>query len=87
MYGIISGTIIGILGGILRVCATAGIEVIKSYSWEQGRLRKLVFAVQAAKPCIPYWKGQGDFISRLIMEMSGVIIWVIGVISLRAKPT
>ena len=33
----------------------------------------------------PYLGGQGDLVSRLIMGINGVTIWVIGVINLLAK--
>ena len=33
----------------------------------------------------PYLGGQGDLVSRLIMGISGVTIWVIGVINLLTK--
>ena len=32
-----------------------------------------------------YLEGQGDLVSRLIMGISGVTIWVIGVINLLTK--
>ena len=32
-----------------------------------------------------YLEGHGDLVSRLIMEISGVTIWVIGVINLLTK--
>ena len=34
---------------------------------------------------IPYLEGQGDLVSRLIMGITRVTIWVIGVINLLTK--
>ena len=33
-----------------------------------------------------YLEGPGDFVNRLIMGIAGVMIWLIGVINLLAKP-
>ena len=34
----------------------------------------------------PYLKGQGDLVTRLIMGITGVTIWVIAVMNLLTKP-
>ena len=41
--------------------------------------------MHGAQGGMPYLGGQGDLVSRLIMGINGVTIWVIGVINLLTK--
>ena len=34
----------------------------------------------------PYWEGQGDLVSRLIMGVNWVSMWLTGVITLQVTP-